>query len=143
MIALSPTPRLEDEGCAERERAQHESHRQVRRRNPQTAGAAFLVVFSIAGGNTMNQRTGIGARADGSGSGVGGGDGGRGWAVTEAVAGSGLAGRAEAESGMGQAPPDKVPIPGIAAALRGLDSKPKQRISRRQLVRNGQHLDIA
>jgi hypothetical protein len=35
---------------------------------------------------------------------------------------------AEAVSGMGQAPPDKVPIPGIAAALRGLDSKPKQRI---------------
>ena len=44
---------------------------------------------------------------------------------------------------MGQAPPDKVPILGIAAALRGLDSKPKQRISRRQLVRNRQHLDIA
>jgi len=27
--------------------------------------------------------------------------------------------------------------------LRGLDSKPKQRISRRLLVRNRQHLDIA
>jgi len=43
---------------------------------------------------------------------------------------------------MGQAPLDKVPIPGIAAALRGLYSKPKQRIWRRQLVRNRQHLDI-
>jgi hypothetical protein len=70
-------------------------------------------------------------------------------AVTEAVAVVGAGGPAPggrgrgAVSGMGQTPPDKVPIPGIAAALRGLDSKPKQRISRRQLVRNRQHLDIA
>jgi len=67
-------------------------------------------------------------------------------AVTEAVAVVGiqaLPAWAEAVSGMGQAPPDKVPIPGIAAALRGLDSKPKQRISRRLLVRNRQHLAIA
>jgi hypothetical protein len=34
-------------------------------------------------------------------------------------------------------------IPGIAAALRGLDSKTKERISRRQLVRNRQLFDIA
>src|SRR5208283_1539206 len=39
-----------------------------------TAGAAFLVVFSMVKGNTMNQRTGIEGRVDGSGSGVGGGD---------------------------------------------------------------------
>jgi hypothetical protein len=67
-------------------------------------------------------------------------------AVTEAVAVGGtqaLPAWAEAVSGMGQAPPDKVPMPGIAAAPRGLDSKPKQRIWCRQLVRNRQHLDIA
>jgi hypothetical protein len=67
-------------------------------------------------------------------------------AVTEAapvVGTQALPAWAEAVSGMGQAPPDKVPIPGVAAALRGLDSKPKQRISRRQLVRNRQDLDIA
>jgi hypothetical protein len=46
-----------------------------------TAGVAFLVVFSMAQGNTMNQGTGIEGRVDGSGGGVGSGDrdGGRGW----------------------------------------------------------------
>jgi hypothetical protein len=66
-------------------------------------------------------------------------------AVTEAVVVVGAVAPsawAEAVSGMGQAPPDKVPIPGIAAAFGGLDGKPKQRISRRQLVCKGQHLDI-
>jgi hypothetical protein len=90
----------------------------------------------------------LGFGVAGSGGGVGGGDcdGGRGWCGDRGGGGFGtqaLPAWAEAVSGMGQAPPDKVPIPGIAAALRGIDSKLQQRISRRLLVRNRQHLDIA